>query len=498
MTVRVTQVFLEVLTTRGTPLNGYADSTYDFNFTVYEGYADAAYDLDIPLALEGYADSQYVIPDILQLDVRRGFTSQYKLEALFTDQANFNSSYLLDAQAGLEGYHDALYTLNSQYQATQGYLNGNYALNAWVAQDSTAVSSYALSAAFAAIEAAFESIYELPIFVEGNGFTDSVYVFDAYVPFEGYSDVDYQLQTYLQLEERFGSEYALQIWEALETSRNSQYGLVAAYQAAQGYADALYQLQRLQQLDAAFSSAFSLDALLAAQTFHQSGYTLNKTLEAVLGFADAEYILNAYLPADGYSDSMYDVFVYVPLSGYADGVYDLLALLELQGWTDSTYFLDVTDAIYTWVVNQNSGAPYRYENMDFHSFAQIGNDYLGAKADGIYLLDGDDDNGTPIDAIASTGRLDFGSNRAKRVLGAYLGVDTAGQVNLTLRTDAGRSSGPYQFRVSPTGAQVERAKFAKGLKSKYWQFDIENVAGGELSLDEIQFDVLELKQRLKR
>lgn len=498
MTVRVTQAFLEVLTTRGTPLNGYADSAFDYAFTTYAGYADAAYLLDAPVPLEGYADAQYSIPKVTKYEIKRGFQSEYVFDGLRMQQARFTSSYSLDARQPLDSYLDSQYTLQPAFSATQGYASGTYALNAWEAQGNATVSTYSLEAAFKALEAALGSVYELPALAESTGFADSEYVFDAFEPAESYTTVDYELQTYQELEERFGSGYALQIWEALESKRNSQYSLSAAYKAAQGFAEALYELQTRQQLDAAFSSAFTLDALLAAETFHQSGYTLNKTLEAVLGFSDGSYVLNAYLPAEGYGDGAYDVLVYTALGGYADASYDLLAILELNGWADSLYLLDVTDAVYTWVVNQNTGAPYRYENHDFHSFASIGSDYLGAKADGIYLLDGDDDSGTPIGAIASTGRLDFGSNRAKRVLGAYLGVDAAGQVNLTLRTDAGKSSGPYQFRVAPTGRQVERAKFAKGLKSRYWEFDIENVAGGELSLDEVQFDVVELKQRLKR
>lgn len=208
--------------------------------------------------------------------------------------------------------------------------------------------------------------------------------------------------------------------------------------------------------------------------------------------------MQAYLPANGFADAQYDLAIYTALNGWSDAQYELAALLQQTGWFDHSSFLDVTDAVYTWVVNQNTGAPARYENHDFHSFGKIGSDYLGAKADGIYLLDGDDDQGSPINAIASTGRMDFGSNRAKRVLAAYLGLDSAGQINLTLRTDADKSWGPYQFRVAPTGHQVERSKFAKGIKSRYWEFDIENVAGGDMDIDEIQFDVVELMQRLKR
>ena len=496
MTVRLTQVFVEVLTTRGTPLNGYADGAMDFDFTTYLGFSDGAYLLDAALPREGYANSQYYLPGISAQGNR--FHSEMVLAGLRREQVDFISSYLLDANLGLESTVNSQYIINKAIIAAQGWSDALQALNAWESVSGFATSEYSLEAAFSAINAAFVSVYELESLTQRTGYANAEYVFNAFVPTTGYSDATYDLLARLGLEAKFGSQYILDVLAALESKRESQYELVQAYKAVQGYADTLYQLQIFQKLDAAFSSAFSLEAYLSAEAFRQSSYTLNKTLEAVLGFADSDYVLNAYISATGFGDSAYDISVYSPLTGFTNASYQLLALLQAQGYTDSTYFLDVTDFVYTWIVNQNTGAPYRYENHDFHSFGKIGSDYLGAKSDGIYLLDGDDDNGTPIDAIASTGRLDFSSNKAKRVLAAYLGVDSAGQVNLTLRTDAGKSIGPYQFRVAPTGQQVERVKFAKGLKSRYWEFDIENVLGGEMSIDEIQFDVVELMQRLKR
>lgn len=496
MTVRVTQVFVEVLTTRGTALHGYADGAMDYDFTTYIGYGDSEYVLDVAIPFNSKVNSQYYLPDIKAWSNR--FHSQMVFAGLRRQQTDFISSYLFDANTRRDSGTNSQYALNKAIVAAQGWSDALQALNAYEQLGGFADAGYSLEAAFAAINAAFVSVYGLESLTQQTGYATAEYAFNAFVPATGYSDVAYDLLARLGLEAEYGSQYVLDVLAALESQRESQYELAQAYKAVQGYADTLYQLQIFQQLDSAFLSAFSLEAYLSAEAFRQSSYTLNKTLEAVLGFADSDYVLNAYLPAMGFADGAYDISIYSALTGYSDATYQLLALLQAQGYTDSTHFLDVTDYVYTWIVNQNTGAPYRYENHDFHSFGKIGSDYLGAKADGIYLLDGDDDGGTPIDAIASTGRLDFSSNRAKRVLAAYLGVDSAGQINLTLRTDANKSIGPYQFRVTPTGQQVERVKFAKGLKSRYWEFDIENVLGSEMSIDEIQFDIVELMQRLKR
>jgi len=496
MTVRVTRAYLEVLTTPGTPLNGFADGTYDLDWTTYRGHADSTYVLPTVLALTGWADAQYSIPEIKR---SQGYTdSMHAIEGLSVFTAELPSRYVLDARTGFSGYADSEYVLNLALAAANGWTDATQALNALVELNGYADSSAVLTAAFQAMNATFISVYELPNVVARTGYTTAEYVFNAYVPQTGYADGTAALLTFLQLDTYFGSEYALEALQALETKRHSQYQLAAGYQAAQGYLDALYELQVRGELTGYLDSAFSLNALLQAQSFRQSSYLLNKALAAVNGFTEVPYVLNAYLPANGFLDGQFDLNVFVALTGYADSEYGLQQLLALTGHTDSNYFLDVTEAVYTWVINQNTGAPARYEDHDFHSFGRIGRSYLGAKADGIYLLEGDDDGGTPIDAIASTGRMDFGTSNIKRVLAAYLGVDGAGQVNITLRTDADHSYGPYQFRTTPTGHQVERVKFAKGIKSRYWEFDLENVDGGDLGIDEIEFDVIELSHRLKR
>ena len=496
MTVRSTRSFLEVLTTVGTPLNGFADSTYDFDFETYESVAVGAYELSAPVELNGFVDAQHSLPNIVSQD---GFTdSVHTIIGLSVHTASHGSRYLLDARAGVTGAVDSEYILNLARAGRTGWTDALQAIEVLQALNGYTESSAALTAAFEAMTGAANSVYLLPNIVEHTGYATASYDFDAWVPASGFTDSIHDLLAFQQAETQFGSEYLLDTFLALESHRRSEYGLVAAFEAAQGYADSLHDLQVRGELTGYMDAAWSIEALQQFDAFRRSSWLLNKTLGAVNGFAEGAYALQAYLPASGFVDGQYDIDIFVGLSGFTDAAYEVLALIEANGYVDGNYFLDVTEAVYTWVVNQNTGAPARYEGHDFHSFGRIGRSYLGAKADGIYLLEGDDDGGTEIDALASTGRMDFGSTRMKRVLAAYLGVDSAGQVNISLRTDADHTYGPYQFRVIPTGHQVERAKFARGIKSRYWEFDIENVDGGDMGIDEIEFDVIELSHRLKR
>jgi hypothetical protein len=149
-------------------------------------------------------------------------------------------------------------------------------------------------------------------------------------------------------------------------------------------------------------------------------------------------------------------------------------------------------------LNLNTGAPYRYEEYGFHSFAQLGNEYLGADEEGIYLLEGDTDDGAEIDALAVTGRTDFGLTNLKRVLGAYMGQDSSGQMHLTLVTDRGAVSGPYHLRVANEGPKTERSKFARGYKGRYWQLEIQNAAGNKAAVESIELELDVIGRRVKR
>jgi hypothetical protein len=71
-------------------------------------------------------------------------------------------------------------------------------------------------------------------------------------------------------------------------------------------------------------------------------------------------------------------------------------------------------------------------------------------------------------------------------------------MHLTMRLDASKTVGPFQLRVPSVTAQVERTKLQKGIHSRYYEFDIENVLGSASEIDEIEFDVLDLGHRLKR
>lgn len=147
-----------------------------------------------------------------------------------------------------------------------------------------------------------------------------------------------------------------------------------------------------------------------------------------------------------------------------------------------------------WSVNPESGSA-AYENFPFNSFARIGGRNYGASEAGIFELVGDDDAGTPIRASINLGKRDFGSPALKGISYAYLGVKSTGQMVVRVTTPEGNSY-LYQTRSADAFMATQRADFGKGLRAHYMELEIYNQAGGDFTLERLEFVVNELKRRI--
>ena len=79
-----------------------------------------------------------------------------------------------------------------------------------------------------------------------------------------------------------------------------------------------------------------------------------------------------------------------------------------------------------------SGATTRYESYEFNSFMRIGGKCYGANPEGLFLLEGEDDAGQPIEASFGFGQQDFGSPQLKTASYCYLGA-AAGAMSLNVQ-----------------------------------------------------------------
>jgi hypothetical protein len=140
----------------------------------------------------------------------------------------------------------------------------------------------------------------------------------------------------------------------------------------------------------------------------------------------------------------------------------------------------------TIVVNTDNGAHTRYTNYSFDAFFKRSTVQYGANSGGIYMLTGEDDDGTNIDAYFTTPNVDFGDCHLKTCPDAYLHVRSVEDLALDLYVDEVEVATDIPVSVYGEGVKRARAKLPLGAQGTNWQFKVKNVNGS-------RFDALSLK-----
>ena len=154
-----------------------------------------------------------------------------------------------------------------------------------------------------------------------------------------------------------------------------------------------------------------------------------------------------------------------------------------------------------WVLNTEGAMPIsEYDNYAFNSMAYGPDEMLGCTDQGLYILDGADDAGQPIEAAITSLMLDFDSSKLKRMSAAYVGYTSDGQLLLKVRSvDQGQHvehwfEGRNQTAQTPPGQN--RIKLGKGLRSRYCVFELVNIDGSDFELDKVELYPLMLQRRI--
>ena len=147
-----------------------------------------------------------------------------------------------------------------------------------------------------------------------------------------------------------------------------------------------------------------------------------------------------------------------------------------------------------WVINDETGSAAMYEDYGFNSYAVIDGRYYGAKADGLYLLEGDDDAGQPVRASVSFGKHDFGTTEKKTLPNVYIGVSSSG--HLWLKITANGEETLYRTVASNTYTATQRIKPAKGIRATHMTFELFNDNGADFDIASIEFEPAILSRRV--
>jgi len=120
-----------------------------------------------------------------------------------------------------------------------------------------------------------------------------------------------------------------------------------------------------------------------------------------------------------------------------------------------------------YVLNIATEESTRYTNYDFMHIITIGGKHYGVKSDGLYLLEGDTDNGSAINGSITTKDSDHGAYASKRMAYVYMNSDSS--TTITPFVDGVEKP----KHASSFGGR--KTKMARGNKGRYWQLKIENI-----------------------
>lgn len=148
-------------------------------------------------------------------------------------------------------------------------------------------------------------------------------------------------------------------------------------------------------------------------------------------------------------------------------------------------------------MNLQGAGTTQYRNYPFNSVAKIGGRYYGASADGLFLLEGDDDNGEPIEAVFGLGQLDFGNAQVKNVPYCYLGA-AAGAMRLEIDALIKGQPASFTYPAREHGASMRGLRFdlGKGMRSSYVVPTFYNSNGEPFEVDSVRFLVADSARRI--
>lgn len=147
------------------------------------------------------------------------------------------------------------------------------------------------------------------------------------------------------------------------------------------------------------------------------------------------------------------------------------------------------DLFVGYAMNLRTAGVTQYDNYPFVDFATVGGVPLAISEDGLYRLEGDDDDGDPIAARIRTGLIDFGSEVLKRNPNMYLTLRSDGELVLkVITTDKGyKKENWYKLDRRNAAEPVEgRFDIAKGLVGVYWGYELVNMDGADFEFETIK------------
>ena len=148
------------------------------------------------------------------------------------------------------------------------------------------------------------------------------------------------------------------------------------------------------------------------------------------------------------------------------------------------------ETVSTWAVNTRTTAVTQYTRFAFNSFAPMGRKFLAADDDGLYELNGPQDDNVGVMGRVAGGFFPPSDGKLGGFKGVYLsaggqGKRSGGTWLLKLEASDGRE---YIYkRVSRPDLQTTKFDVGKGLRSRYFAWELVAFDGQDFDLDVLEF-----------
>jgi hypothetical protein len=138
--------------------------------------------------------------------------------------------------------------------------------------------------------------------------------------------------------------------------------------------------------------------------------------------------------------------------------------------------------------------------MPFSSLAVFNGKPIACGPDGLFELTGDTDDGTAIDALVDLPTTDLGLFEEKRIEAVRLGGQSTGSIKLTFTPDETDAKAQSVTMEAARSGEAEHTRAStlrriSGGHGTYYRTRIENVGGGDFSVDGIQLVAAVLKRK---
>jgi hypothetical protein len=147
----------------------------------------------------------------------------------------------------------------------------------------------------------------------------------------------------------------------------------------------------------------------------------------------------------------------------------------------------------TIVLNTELLGVTEFDGYDFKGYGGVNGKNYGAQSSGIFLLEGDDDNGTPIQTTLISPKIDLNASIVERIREIWFAMEADGNMRVTLPLSTNTFSEVVEH--IPTEIDEVRSVLPKGMKERYFQFTLDNVDGSVFHIDSIRLLAEPIRRR---